>query len=502
MMSLLLNPEAIRRPPEMISTIPAEQNCARAEYISPKHRDTIDTFTCHLAADYRKQLSKIFIALSPDKMDAYLGKGPWHVTRKYDGELCVLVYENGSISAYNSGGNVVSTGTACLACVQYAGQCIKRAGILQGVFAAELYVNEGGGKKRCHVFETVSALADASKHDDLHLAVFDIIQIDRSEWRKPFNETYQRIVSIFGMDYDKSPCTAVRAKEAQTNDEVKRLFEKWVIKNGSEGIVLRGNLPGMVKIKPRLTVDAAIVGFSETDVKGSVRTLLYALMREDGTYQVIGRTGNGLTAEQRAALYQSLTPDIIPSNYIEVDSNRAVFHLVKPRLVMELSLTDVLAENASGVIKNPVLEYNTPGKMIHSGAVPGYSFVSAVIERFRDDKSVNTIDTRLEQLSSRVYTNASNNAAVAKQTAQPSTILRREVYRKEGRGEMVMKFMMWKTNKEGQGYPAYVFSFTNYSSGRAEPLSLDVRISNNEMQIMALYDEFLSKNVKAGWTKL
>jgi hypothetical protein len=81
----------------------------------------------------------------------------------------------------------------------------------------------------------------------------------------------------------------------------------------------------------------------------------------------------------------------------------------------------------------------------------------------------------------------------------PSQILVHEVYRKESKSPMVMKFLVWKTNKEHEGnYPAYVFSYTNFSVSRADPLALEVRVSNSEAQIMGFYRDYAAKNVKIG----
>lgn len=67
---------------------------------------------------------------------------------------------------------------------------------------------------------------------------------------------------------------------------------------------------------------------------------------------------------------------------------------------------------------------------------------------------------------------------------------------------MVMKFLVWKTNKEHEGnYPAYVFTYTNFSASRAEPLALEVRVSNSEAQIMGFYRDYAAKNVKTGWIR-
>jgi hypothetical protein len=173
--------------------------------------------------------------------------------------------------------------------------------------------------------------------------------------------------------------------------------------------------------------------------------------------------------------------------------------MIKPLLVMELSINDVLCENASGGILNPLLELQD-GRLRHCGTVPGYSFVSAVIERFRDDKKADAIGARISQISGKVF-NPDRAKKRLSENRAPSAVLVREVYKKESAALMVMKFMVWKTNKEADNYPAYVFSFTNFSASRADPLSIDVRVSSSESQIMRIYRDFAAKNIKTGWVK-
>jgi hypothetical protein len=317
------------------------------------------------------------------------------------------------------------------------------------------------------------------------------------EWKTVYANTHNKLAELFTQN---NYCAPVLCQEAHTKARVKELFNEWVTKQGSEGLVVRTETTIAVKIKPHLSVDVAVVGFSESDLPGFVRTLLYALRNEDGTFQVIGRTGSGLTADQKKELYHRLMPLKIKSNYIETDSNHAVFHLIKPALVLELQANDVLFENASGNIINPLLELKD-GMFKHCGSSPGFSLVSAVIERFRDDKKCDTIDVRISQISSRVY---NPHLATWRQTTNnaPSKLLVREVYKKESTTPMVMKFLVWKTNKEDNNYPSFVFSFTNFSAGKSDPLSVDVRVSNSEQQIMRLYQDSVAKNVKTGWTKV
>jgi hypothetical protein len=462
------------------STTPKE--CPPPPVMDPdslKHAD--------LAREYKKSLSRNFISLAPHKIDEYPGNDIFFVTRKYDGELALLFFENEKLYVVNSGGAPLPN----LPCRKEAAVCLRGAGIRQGVFAAELHLDESRGRTR--VFDTIAALAEPGRHGDLRFAFFDILKLNGADWRKPFEETYKTLSKIFV----SNSCLPVRCEKVSSKEKVKELFNQWVMREGGEGLVVRTGSQAAVKIKPRMSVDAAVIGFSESEARGTVCTLLYALRTEDGSYQVIGRTGNGLSGEQKQELFMRLMPLKIFSNYIEVDSNHAVFHIIKPELVVELSANDVLCETVSGAIKNPLLEMKD-GALKHCGTIPGYSLVSAVIERLREDKKPDTTAVRISQLEERVF-----NPFVQKehipQVHVPSQILAREVYRKEGKAPMVMKFLVWKTNKEHEGnYPVYVFSYTNFSASRAEPLALEVRVSNNETQIMGFYRDYAAKNVKTG----
>ena len=51
-------------------------------------------------------------------------------------------------------------------------------------------------------------------------------------------------------------------------------------------------------------------------------------------------------------------------------------------------------------------------------------------------------------------------------------------------------------------YPAYVFHYTDFSSGRKDPLKKDLRVAATEEQINAIFDAFVAENVKKGWTEV
>jgi ATP-dependent DNA ligase len=444
------------------------------------------------AINYKKSVVKSYLSINPEQINDRLGGTDFFVTRKYDGELNLIFFDGNNVFVLNRSGRV----RLGLPCVEEAGKALTAAGIRQAVIPSELYVNEKNGRTR--VFDVLQALADEKLVPNLLIAPFDIYEINGDINRAmSYGETYKTLNDIFGKS---NMCRPVNMQKASSKQEVKEIYRKWVEDEGAEGIVVRSELPLVYKIKPRYTVDVAVVGFSEGtgDQKGQIRSLLLAMMPEEGKYQITGRTGNGFDDELRKQLLTDLRPKIIESLYIETDSNHVAFHMIKPEIVIELIVNDVLFETASGAIMNPVLEI-VNGQYVRRESINGISFVYPIFVRFRDDKTACFDDVRLSQINSFSY--MLENEIKQSNELPKSKIIHREVYRKTtGEKLMVQKFVVWKTGKEKRvEYPAYVFHYTNFSSDRKEPLQRDVFVSDNEDQIMQIMQDTIDKNIKKGW---
>ncbi|MDR2182181.1 MAG: hypothetical protein LBN92_05825 [Treponema sp.] len=455
----------------------------------------VDRETSALVADYKKTVCKNFISINPAQIDDRLSGAHYSVTRKYDGELAVLFWNGSECFAINTGGRV----RMGLPCLDEAARCFKKAALKNAVVAAELFAAETNGRTR--VFEVLAALADKSLYGSLELAPFDIISLDGEPFKA---DSYGEIHARLGEIFNGSPlCKPVRLQTAESKAEVKDLFSKWVNEEGGEGLVVRSELPVVYKIKPRYTIDLAVVGFSEGsgETKGQVRTLLAALMTEDGSFQIVGKCGNGLGDDDRRNLLPKLREMRMESRYIETDSNHVAFQMIRPEIVIEMNINDILFETSSGPIYNTRLEIKN-NEYRRIGSVPGVSLVFPIFNRIRGDKQVNPADVRLSQVNEIIYNPYAGDDKAGREL-EPSRLLSREVYRKTlGSKLMVQKFLVWKTNKEQAGYPAFVFSCTNFSSERAEPLQSEVRVSSSEEQIRALCEEYKDKNIKKGWEKV
>ena len=454
-----------------------------------------------MALRYKKNVTRSFIPITPEQIDAKLAGNAFLVSRKYDGILALVVWDGKEASGFTSTGKPIGK----VPCFDEAAAALKAAKLQEAVLAAELYAEESGGRSR--VYDAVKALADAKEQGRLALAFFDIVSLDGAPFKaSSWKETLEKLESLFGKGQKARP---VLAEKAANKDEVKKLFEAWV-NEGAEGAVVRSELPLVFKIKPKYSIDVAVIGFSvgapASGTAGGAasdeaRTLLLALMDENGGYHVIGRTGNGISSEERKSLHDTLMGMRIPSSYIESDSNHVAFYMVRPELVAQIAANDVIFEDSSGPIYNQLLEITAEGWR-RTGSAPGFSLISPVFERFREDKKVDAGDIRLGQIEELFYNPHAEERAGGGELPK-SELLKREVYKKESGGKlMALKFLLWKTNKEEYGWPAYAAACVNYSSDRAEPLKQDMRISSDRGQIGELYDAFIADNVKKGWEKV
>jgi hypothetical protein len=449
--------------------------------------------------DYRRLTSSRMYPLDRDDIREKIPKADFLVSRKIDGEFTVLIYEGGQVFTLNPGGTV-RTG---LPMTEEAARLLSKAGIQKAMFAGELFVQTEGRRARVHDVSTV-ARQPQSENDlkRLHFAVFDILSLDGVP-PHGFNETWKKIDSIFAKGERIRP---VETKATTSLDEIEKCFENWVEKEGGEGIVVRSDAAGLFKIKPRHTLDVAVIGYTESvgERAGMLHDLLYAVMRKDGTFQVLSRVGGGFTEDDRRTMLADLKEMIVDSEYAEVNGDHVAYQMVRPDWVIEISCLDLISQSTRGApINRVVLDFQNGEKPLYRVVrrLPLATVISPQFVRRREDKTANPHDIRIEQVSNIVEVPLWNREA-RQMTMPRSEILRRDVYTKVMKGEtMVRKLLMWKTNKETESdeYPAYVLHFTDFSPSRKTPLSREVRVSSSREQMEKLWNDLIAENIAKGW---
>ena len=372
----------------------------------------------------------------------------------------------------------------------------------QTIMAGELFVAKKEGRSRVGDLASLLAGGKSADVDPLGFCAFDLVSGGDVEAKMPLPNYDDRLAVLQRLCKGGKRVRAITSETVTDKSRVTELFGEWVDGGKAEGIVVRTPDSRAYKIKPVITIDAAIIAYTEqSEDPEQVRSVLLALMREDGQFQIIGSCGNLGDEKSRTDLMGQLKGSPLSSNYRHVSSSGILYQFVKPEVVFEVKINDVQTDLASGApVERMVLENSDSGwRAIRK--MPGVGLIHPVMSRIRDDKQVNSVDVRMAQLDERCFI-VESNSQVEKLNQPPSETLRREVYTKTTKGAVaVRKLLVWKTNKDTDdpSFPAYVVHWSDYSPGRKAPLKREVRLAPSEEVANEIAAGMLEANIKKGW---
>jgi hypothetical protein len=440
---------------------------------------------------YRKVVATNYVLTNPSEIERKLGI-PLMVSTKLDGELWFLLHDT-EWKLVSPTGRVISGDIEILA-EATAAKLDK-----ESIFAGELHIL---GESRTRIADVTSALAggEKTKTDLLAFKVFDVVTSPEvSAIGTAYTTRYEAISKLpSGKNFGFIPSTPTKA-----SSEVAEMFEKEVQAKGLEGLVARAEDGRSYKIKPTKELDAAILGFTERrDADGAlmIRSLLFGVMQEDGSWIPLTTTGNVGENDFRRELLGLLKPLVRPSSYRRTSQSSGVmYQLVEPSLIVELKCMDLQLEDFQGrAIKHPKLSFGSEGWKV-AGWTNSASVHNSIVVRVRNDKACTYEDIGWNQLTRILpIDTSSNEVAVGK-----SELIQRRVWTKEGSGKVdVRKLVMWKTNKEAVGYPSFVIHWTDYSSTRKSPLDREVRLAPSEKEAVKIAEGMIAENIKKGWNEV
>lgn len=458
-----------------------------------------DSELASMARNYKRSVAGRYRAIVQEELESAL-HGPLLVSPKIDGEMWLLVLDGSDAFFASPSGRVISGDVPALREAKAA--CGRAHG--RTVIAGELFAARKSGRPR--VGDLAAAMGGELKAevDRIAFAAFDTLIGGHKDSPERTPIYSDRLASLSALFDGGKRVKAIRTESVTGGDKVATLFEEWVEGGKGEGLVIRTADNAIVyKAKPSINIDAVIIGYTESsEGPDKVGSVLLALMREDGHFQVIGSCGN-MPTEQRVAFMGQLSQMHVDSNYRYANSKGALYRFVRPEVVIELKVTDIQSEDSGGdPIDRMVLE-SQEGRWRSVRQLPGVSILHPVFLRVRDDKGVNPVDIRVGQVLERCLVEGLDRHA-ERLILPTSTVLRREVYAKSVRGDdAVRKVVVWRTNKEAVDptYPAFVVHFTDYSAGRKDPLQREVRLAPTILEAQKIADELVSANIKKGWDK-
>lgn len=453
---------------------------------------------------YKRGIASRYDALLPDELDQ-LGAiaGGYYVSPKIDGEQWCLVLDEGEAFFANPNGRVLAGDIPVI--VEARKLASRTAGIT--VIAGELYATRESGRSRHG--DLAAALGTDGKStgvDRVRFSPFDIVWGGDAKARMPIGEYKDRLELLHRLFDGTDRLRPVQTKEVADIAEISALYEDWAADGKAEGLVVRPKaIPKVYKVKPSITLDVAVIGYTLSSVDASrCGSLLMALIRDDGQFQVIGHCGNLGTEDARREWLDRVRPLECESNYSEANSRGAMFQLVRPELVIEVRISDVQAEGVGGEVVPRMVLAHEGGRWVARQRMPGVSVLHPRLERLRDDKRPIAADVPMRQVLDRVLLPDADKAARTADLPK-SEILRRQVFTKAAKDKTaVRKLLVWRTHKEqlDSAYPAYVVCFIDYSAGRKDPLQRTVRLAPSLELASRIAEGFIESEIKKGWVEV
>ena len=444
-------------------------------------------------AAYKRQVAGRYRSVSPDGLATALPPGPYVISPKLDGETWFLRVAGGEAWLLSPTGRAIADVPATAEARRLlAGRDLLLAG--------ELYANGSGTRPRVHDLAAALGGGAGAPIEHLGFGAFDLLDDGGEDaQRLSFPTRAQRLAALMG---GGELCRPVAFESVHDARDVVGAYDRLVTREGHEGMVVRCADGQVIKVKPEITIDAAVVGFTER-ARGGVAELLLALLRPDGAFQLLGRVDTGFTEADRRELAERLRPLVVESSYLAASRAGTLFRFVRPEVVVEAKCNDLLTLRASGEhVRRMALSFDASASPSWQALrpLPAASMMHAVFRRVRDDKVVDADGVRWSQVTDLVA--VEDVGAVQAMELPRSQVLRREVFTKRERGApSVRKAVLWKTNKEALDplYPAYVAFFTDFAPGRQQPLRTDLRVASTVERIHGLADAWIKEHVTQGW---
>lgn len=447
-------------------------------------------------ATYKRQVAKRYRILEPEGLERSLPAGQLFISTKVDGELWFLVKRGGEVALCAYNGRVLQGIPAtdeAAALLASAGDCL---------IAGELIAVLGGdGRPRCH--HVSKALADPASASALSFQAFDLLEDQGASWQgRPYAQRLARLTELLGKGTKARVVVTTQGDAAAAAG----CYREWVATQKFEGLVVRSEQGVTFKVKPTFTLDAVVLAYGER-VEGAVsqvRELTVGLLRDDGSWHILGSVGGGFTEDDRVAWHKRLSAMEVPSSFRLANREGTLCRFVEPKVVVEVRCHDLTDTDSSDLpVQRMTLRYEAGKGYSPVAPLPIGSMIFPVFQRERADKVPDVGCVGLDQVYARLPFEARFQTASAEQRPA-AEVVRRGVFTKVTKEQTaVRKYVAIATHKANDpAYPPFVVHFTDYSAGRAEPLKTSIRVASSAEKLERHIQAWLEENVKRGWSEV
>ena len=437
-------------------------------------------YKCAVAAKYRP--------LKPEEI-SLIPSGKILVSKKIDGELWLAHVNQNGATLFAKGGRFMKEGII----IESLKGCLPN-NVKNLIVAGELYIQKDFRERVGDVAKAISE----KDFKNLSFAIFDLIKIEGKSLPLNYEKRLEELQSIFKQ---KNNLKVIETKEISDKNNLKDFYEKSVKIENAEGIIIRTGSEITYKVKPSISIDALVVGYTnKVNEPEKVRSVLLGLKRDDNSIQLIGACGN-LSGSLKEELYRKLEDIECESKFRHSSSDGNLYRFVKPEMVLEVKCTEIQSEDSNAnSIRRMVLEFknNIWDPLALTDCV---SLIHPVILRERLDKSSDETDVRISQVES--FLDSKKIKEKIKQIELPkSKIYHRKVWTKDGKnGISIRKIITLKTSKSEiwDGWPEWIVFYSDFSSGRKSPLERKLKTARNEEEANKIVNNLIESNIKKGW---
>jgi AAA+ superfamily predicted ATPase len=444
---------------------------------------------------YKHEVAGAYASLALEDVARVVPAGPCLLSPKIDGMTAFLLKRGAQTVVLTPHGQVLAE----LPLTQEAAAVL---GAWEGLLAGELYAEAATGRPT--IYGLLAALGGGAAADvaRLRFAAFDLLQDGATDVAGlPYADRAARLQSLLAAG---TLAHAVPVTLVHTVDDVVAHYQRFVVDAGGEGLVLHAADERVYKLKPVVTLDAVVVGYTATDA--GVTDLLLGLLPPDqpddgSTVQLIGRVDVGFSAEERRQLATTLAASHQPAALALTNRAGHPYQWVAPQLVVEVQCHELMAADAEG---QPILRwrmtYAPTAGWTPQGKRPSVSLRDAVFLRVRPDKAMTPQTVRWSQVTDIVPVAA---LPPAPDDLPPAEIVRRLVYTKavRGGGVAVRKVVLLAPQPlaVAAGYPPYLIATTDYSPDRQDPLRTGLLVAGTRDAAHQQVEAWLATHTGRGW---
>jgi hypothetical protein len=461
----------------------------------------LDPALSQMLASYRRRVVGGVFAFSPTDLDTYLPRGLVSVSPLVAGLTYCLVLGEGEPFLAGPSGEVIAGSIPLLDEARRAACRVTS----RTVIAGQLYArSDEGGRPRADDLARLLSAGPSAAVERLAFAGLDVLAGGDSVARMPLGPFADRASLVARVLEGGRLLHAARVESASDGERILALFREQVGGALASSLLLRSASGRLLKLGPPIGVRAVVVGYTERPGGEQVGALLLALTRPGGQLQVVGTCTQVGDEASRRKLFADLGPLEVPSDYKHAGQHGELFRLVNPSLVVDVRAVEVCAEDAAGrALRSATLSFAGDRWSVVALA-PTLHLVAPSLAGRLPPKQAASADARLSQVIEHAFVPGADQAIPAPSVAT-STVLRREVWVKETRGQKaVRKLVAWKTNKEATdpAFPPYVVHWTDYSPGRKAPLEREVHPVGSAESMNTLADRLIAEHIKKGWEKV